>query len=496
MKIKALALFAGVLLSTLTASTARAIDEDQVLLLFNSQNAESQAVRDMYLAIHPGVREFDFNDATIPTQFLTRTEFNAKIRLPLLNHVNGVAAPFDDISSDIVVILTTRGLPTLIQGGGQFAINTSYASVESELTLLQQNLDVAGNAALPFRFNGVIDNPFHLNNTVPVTNFSRANIKQPKNFTIVGPTGGEHWYITDLTPGDIYLTCRLDAQPSGIGGPNPRTALENIQLLLNRSQNLVVSKCQVQCLFDEYQPGANQLDDDDLPPRFPLRDDFDKAAQFLTNQGFAVTHDQTTNFITGTELPDNRRLLVLGSYGENHDLAPGAENPPGNGEYLSTYDFDPAAIFISYESFNAHDIAGQSGSDHAQVTDFIALGGSFTIGHAAEPFSNFVADSEYLARALYANGRTFAEAAWVATPALSITNVPIGDPLATVTVVDTFTADIDSSGEVNIDDLNEILSNWQQTVGVGHRSDVANNDGVINIDDLNIVLASWLESCP
>ncbi|MCA9281665.1 MAG: hypothetical protein H6812_13040 [Phycisphaeraceae bacterium] len=470
---------------------ARAITEDQVLLLYNSQNADSLAVRNMYVALYPGVRQFDFNDATIPTQFCTRFEYNSKIRLPLLNFINGVSAPFQDISSDVVVFLTTRGLPTRINGGAEFSLATSFSSVESELTLIQQDLEVAGNTALPFRYNGVIDNPYHLNNTVPVTNFTRANIKQPKNFTIVGPTGGEHWYITNLTTGDFYLTCRLDAQPYGT-----TTALQNIQALLNRSQHLVVSKCMVQCLFDEYQPSANQLDDDDLPPRFPLRDDFEKATQFLTNQGYAVTHDETTNFITGPELPDNRPILVLGSYGENHDIAPGAENAPGDGEYLDTYTFDPAAIFVSYESFNAHDIAGQSGSDHEQVTDFIARGGSFTVGHVAEPFTVFVADAEYLARALYLNGRTFAEAAWIATPALSITNVPIGDPLATVTVVDTFLADVVENGTVDVDDLNAILSNWQVNVGVGDRLDVANNDGVINVDDLNVILAAWQVSCP
>lgn len=496
MNTHAAAALAGAIVSTVAASSAGAIDQDQVLLLFNSQNPESQAVRDMYVARYPGVREFDLNNPALPTQVVNRSQYNAAIRLPLLNFINGVSAPFDDISSDIVVILTTRGIPTRIEGGAQFAINTSFASVESELTLIQQNLEAAGNAALPFRFNGVIDNPYHLNNTVPVTNFSRANIKQPKNFTIVGPAGGEHWYVTDLTPGDIYLTCRLDAQPSGIGGPNPRTALDNIQILLDRSHNLVVSKCQVQCLFDEFQAGADQLDDDQLPPRFPLREDFEKANQFLTAQGFDVTHDQTTNFVTAGELPDTRRVLVLATYGENHDLAPGAENPPGNGEYLDNFTFDPAAIFISYESFNAHDIAGQTGSDHEQVTDFIARGGSFTVGHVAEPFTVFVADSEYLARALYANGRTFAEAAWIASPALSIATVPIGDPLATVTVVDTFLADIDSSGTVDIDDLNQILSNWQQPVGVGDRLDVANHDGLINIDDLNVVLAAWQSSCP
>jgi len=492
MNTKSCAAMAVGLIAALAAPTAAAITEDQVLLLYNSQNAESLAVRNMYVAIHPGVRQFDFNDATIPTQFVNRFEYNSKIRLPLLNFLNGVTTPFQDISSDVIVLLTTRGLPTRINGGAEFSIATSFASVESELTLIQQDLEAAGNAALPFRYNGVIDNPYHQLATMPITNFSRANIKSPKNFTIVGPTGGNHWYVTDLTPGDMYLTCRLDAQPYGT-----TTALQNIQALLERSQHLVVSKCQVQCLFDEYPAGANQLDDDSLLPRFPSGDDFLLAAAYLTNRDYAVTHDETNDFVTGPELPDSRPVLVLGSYGENHDIAAGAENAPGNGEYLDTYTFDPAACFISYESFNAHDIAGQSGSDHEQVTDFIARGGSFTIGHVAEPFTIFVADLGFLVRGLYGLDRSFAESAWISIPAISITNVPIGDPLATVTVLDTFLADVaNDDGVVDVDDLNAILSNWQVNVGVGARLDVANHDGVIDVDDLNVILAAWQTACP
>ncbi len=476
------------------AAATLAYDESNVLLLYNSQNAESLAVRNAYLAAHPGVRQFDFNNATIPTQNINRFDFNVKIRAPLLNFINGVSTPFEDISQEVVVMVTTRGLPTRLNGGAEFMLSTSYASVESELSLIQQDLEVAGTAPLLFRYSGVIDNPFHVLTTLPIDNWSRVNIKTPKNFTIVGPTNGEHWWATDLTPGDIYLVCRLDAAPTT--GANPRTAVENIEAMIERSQNLVVSKCKVQVLLDEYQASANQFDDDSLLPRFPVGEDFEMSAQVMNNQGWSVLHDETTNFVTGPELPDARPLIILGTYGENHDFAPPGENPPGNGTYLDTYTFDPAAMFVSYESFNAHDISGQTGSDHEQVSDFIAAGGSFAIGHVAEPTTFFVADVVYLFRAMMISGRTFAEAAYNAMPALSITTVPIGDPLARITVVDTFVADVTEDGVVDVDDLNAILGSWLQNVGVGNRLDVAGNDGVINVDDLNVILGAWLESCP
>ncbi len=50
-------------------------------------------------------------------------------------------------------------------------------------------------------------------------------------------------------------------------------------------------------------------------------------------------------------------------------------------------------------------------------------------------------------------------------------------------------------GEVNVDDLNAILSAWGQNVGVGAPEDVANNDGLVDVDDLNVVLSNWQQPC-
>ncbi len=51
-------------------------------------------------------------------------------------------------------------------------------------------------------------------------------------------------------------------------------------------------------------------------------------------------------------------------------------------------------------------------------------------------------------------------------------------------------------GQVNVDDLNAILSAWQQNVGIGDPRDLAGNDGVVNVDDLNVVLSNWQSTCP
>jgi hypothetical protein len=50
--------------------------------------------------------------------------------------------------------------------------------------------------------------------------------------------------------------------------------------------------------------------------------------------------------------------------------------------------------------------------------------------------------------------------------------------------------DLDGDGFVGQDDLNEVLAQWGEEVGLGYRADY-NSDGFIGQDDLNVVLAAW-----
>ncbi len=54
--------------------------------------------------------------------------------------------------------------------------------------------------------------------------------------------------------------------------------------------------------------------------------------------------------------------------------------------------------------------------------------------------------------------------------------------------------DADGNGEVNITDLNLVLSNWQSMPACGTNGDV-NADGNVDLDDLNLVLANWNLVC-
>lgn len=445
------------LIGAAARDAAAQIPENRALLLYNSQNADSLAVRNMYVAAHPGVVQFDLNSAALATMAapnyggITRANYVNLIRNPVRDFINGVSPPGPDRSQTIIVIVTTRGLPGRIDGGlDEFQISSSYSSLEADLSLLQQNLEAAGTANLPFRYHGAVDNPYHQALNQPITAISRANIKVQRTFTAITlAPGAETWFVGGLTAGDIYLACRLDAAPTPT-----HSALENIQLLINRSTNLVVNRCAVQALFDRWGC-ADPLDDDGAGATYPGRQDFPNAQAALASAGFPAVLDATGNFITGPELADQQRpVFVLGSYGENHSLNGCGENPPGVGTYVETYNLHPAASFVAFESFNGNSIVdGMQRGGQQQALDFISRGGAFTVANVAEPFTIWVADLEYLTQNLYIHGRTFAEAAYSSMPALSWQQTPVGDPLARVTVQNIGILDLNNDGLVNVLDV-------------------------------------------
>ncbi|MEQ8850838.1 MAG: hypothetical protein RIB32_03545 [Phycisphaerales bacterium] len=454
--IRALSRLLPVLVCLMPGVAAADIGPENVLLLWNSEQPDSQAVRDAYVARHPGVREFDLDDGTIPFGTIGRNGYNNRILAPLRDFINGVTTG-EDISSEIMVIVTTRGIPGRINGDDEMELFSTWCSLESELSLLQQDLESSQGVTpfLPSRTSGPIDNPYHLfNSGVPIENFNRSQIKTPRNWVAVnGPGGAQMFRVQGMTPGNYYLVCRLDAAPTDVGESTEITAVEHVINMLDRSQNLIIGKCDVQALLDEFG-AANQLDDDGFSPLYPARDDFGLTAAELSSNGWDVTHDETNNFVFQAELADPLKpLIVFGSYGENHDIGAG-EDPPGEGVYAESYLYHPGCVFVSYESFNGESIVtGLPRGGQQQALDFISAGGTFTIPTVKEPFTFPQADLEFFVVNFYERGFTFAEAAYMAMPALSWQSVPIGDPLARAQVFDTINPDLTADGLVDPRDL-------------------------------------------
>ncbi len=496
----------------LSAAPAFGLQPGNVLLVYNSRNAESLAIREAYVAARPGVLQLDLNDPGMPVGSVSRSDYLARIRNPIRNFINGIAGP--DVSQQVMAIATTRGLPARILssagGADEFELYSRWSSVESELALLQQDLEAGGSAYLSNRFSGCVFNPYWRMPGTPIASFTRAAVKTPRPFVnvLIPPGPEEVWQVTDLTPGDIYLVCRLDAAPTPAGN----SAAQNAAALIQRSLNLVVDRCGVQALFDEYgsppPPAGFDLDDGEFFPLFPDRADFENASAFLNAFGIASRHDHTFNFITGPELADQaRRVLALGTYGENHDFLGWGENPPGNGSYVNTYEFHPAAVFVAYESWSGTSIytGGPGREDQQQCLDFIARGGSFTVGSVMEPFAYFIPDMQDLLPGLFFSHMTYAEAVYASLPVLSWQLIPVGDPLARVSVVGPGPApavrpvgcpgDADRNGVVNFADVTKVITLWGQTCAAGSSVGDANNDGVVEFADVTKVLELFGNGC-
>jgi len=480
---------AAVALASGPAALAQPLTESRTLLVFNSADAESLAVRDMYRTAHPGVLEFDLADPSLTSADpaergeITRAEFRAKVRDPLRAYLAQRDETGTTLAQRVIAIATTRGLPARIAGEDEFTLHSTWASLESELALLQQDLS---GAALPAPFHtavaGIIGNPYHGWVGAPIASFDRSTITTPRAFELVegaavrGPA---------LTPGDLYLVTRVDSAPS----PG-RSALRNIADLLRRSQSLRLTPGRAQAVLDEWAPGADALDDDG-GLFFSTADDFDLAEVALRRAGVPVWHDRSFDFITGDRL-DTRPVILLATYGENHDARGLGADPPGVGSYLATFPrLHPAAVFVAYESFSGESIVtGASRGGQQQALDFIAAGGSFTVAHVAEPFSFAVADAELLARNFLLGGMTFAEAAYSAIPGLSWQNTPVGDPLARVTLDSpTVVGDLTGDGAVNGADLSAVLNAWGAE-GPAQPADL-NGDGVVSGADITFVLSNW-----
>ena len=432
-------LFSAVLLGTATPDVRGDIAENQVLVVYNSAFAEGTTLKDAYLAHHPGIpaaNVLDLNNAAIPAADLTRAQFNAMIRDPIRNHL---LAAGDPTPEGIIAIVLIRPIPHRVQdsdipttgdmpGSAGAELNNgdaNYASVDSELVLLWHNLDAGevGNQMDSLSDN-VIDNPYH-QSAAMVDGFSRANIQTAKSFMNRSnvawiPNGAG---ATLLTPGDLYLVCRIDG-----------TTLADATAALDRAQDLHINKALVRVLLDEFDVSTNQDFDDDrlfaFNDPFIAGDDYEETTTVLTNAGWNVRYDGTFDFVFWNE--ETNPIIAYSSYGENHDaIAALGENPPGGATYINGYDFPPGAIFNTYESDNGRALNGLgSVFGLEQLADFLAAGGTFAVGNVYEPFTFTIADNEFLFVNFLVNGLTWGEAAYTSLPALSWQQIVVGDPLS------------------------------------------------------------------
>lgn len=508
---------------TLAAGAERAcadLRESQVLVVYDSRIADSLAIADYYagsekvpagsgtsFGLHPGVHAVDL--ATLPgagvvppAPDITQTTFVSNIRDPLRAYLTQRG-----LTRTIRCIVLTKGIPHRVQdsdnpgvgdqpgqvGPEASAGDANYASVDSELTLLWQNL-TAGEAGgmADSKSDGMIPNPYS-RQTAPINAYTNQWIASNKVFFFAGGYTGFIWrYQTaggaGLTPGDIYLVCRLDGATRA-----------DVFAALDRAQNLEIDLDSAALVLDEQASnGVQNLSDtdgefdNDGPAAYTnAGDDYEQTRDFVLADGrFAaanVNYNQwngAANFIVGPRvdfgggLVVSQPVLLLATLGNNHNSG----MPTGAGiGYADSFNYPPGAIFNTIESFNGRALGGlgMGPTPQEQLADFIAAGGTFAIGNVWEPLSWTIGDNSAIVRNFLLGDLTWAEAAYTAIPALSWQQIVVGDPLAKVRRVK---EDLNRDGVNNVDDLYA----WQATAS---RIDL-NRSGAIDDADWRLLMQS------
>lgn len=494
--------------------------EPEVLVVYDSRISDSLLVAEAYAGsvkvpggvgntpgTRPGVRVV--NLATLPgagvfpaTPDISHATFSSALRTPLRNYLTS-----NNLTYQIRCFVLTKGLPHRITdftrptiGDDPATLNTAfadgsfgdftYASVDSELTLLWQTL-IAGedSANADSKSDGMIASPFALKG-LPASAFSNRFITTaPKTLVAVPLNGGSSvqngfvWQTTvgltasDLTAGDLYLVCRLDA-PS----------VQNVRDMLTRAQNLVINTSSAGIVLDtdgrpfDSVAGLGTPFDTGGPDYTNARDALLADGRFPSANISFDSFAGFPNFIVGPNIAFSgtsyiipRPLVYLGHFGSNHF----GVTVPANTTYAQSFNFAPGAVFNTMESFNGRDFGGRGqlpAVPQQQASAFLAAGGTFAVANVWEPFTLSVPRTRELVQRFLLSNLTWAEAAYSALPVLSWQQIVLGDPLARVTRT---SEDTSADGRLTIDDLYR----WHDAP-----TDV-NRSGTADSADADIILA-------
>jgi hypothetical protein len=509
--------FAGALL---VSPALAQLQPSEVLVVYDSRIADSRTVAEYYAgsALVPGgvgglpgtrrgVLVFDLASAGQPapnTGTITYDNFIARIRNPLRNHLTASGRV-----RQVRSIVLTKGFPHRIddtnnpgvgdrpsqQGAEYQAGDATSASVDSELTLLWQDLSttVVSGRALQ---NGAVLSPYY-RGTRPVGLFSIANVARAKSFIVSG-NPGQLWQADPNAPaaerlaqGDFYLVCRLDAR-----------TVADVRGMLDRARSIRIDVNNIALVLDESNSNGiadasanDELDNTAGTTRFGDDYELTRDRALTTDKRLApanVFYNKDAGageFFVGPRLAwsgavrlVSTPVILLGTYGANHAGQP--QTTAGafaGGVYADSFNYAPGAVFNTIESFNGRDFGGVggftggNGIPQEQAADFIAAGGTFAIGYVWEPFTLGLAKNQNLLRNFILGSLTWAEAAYTSVPLLSWQSIVLGDPLARVV---RSSEDIDADGQVTIDDVYA----WQ-----ANPTDI-NRDGQANAADRDIIL--------
>lgn len=464
-------------------SAAAQLVPGQVLVVYDSRVPDSRSVAEYYAGsakvpggagslpgVRPGVLVVDLAGLAsgglgVAQADVTYAQFVANFRDPLRTFLNARG-----LATKVRCLVMTKGLPHRVLdvnagaagdnpngASSQFnAGNATFASVDSELTLIQQNLTTGEN-------NGSADSPADGMILNPYARIARAsgaantrNITVQKMFNPVSGFTGQLWRTnlgsgqnspTGLSRGDFYLVTRLDGR-----------TVADVRGAIDRAQNLIVNVDTATFVLDNDGQGL----DNQGPGFVNFGPDYQNAASALTGDGRLVAANVLFNnaggapsFVVGPRISYGSGLLVstpvllIASVGSNANGV-----PTGAGTtYAQSLNYAPGAVFNTIESYNCRDFGGLGQNVFAaqqQAADFLIAGGTFAVGNVWEPFAWTIPDNQYLVPGFFLGNLSWAEAAYSGLPVLSWQQIVIGDPLARVV---RSREDIDGDGRMTVNDL-------------------------------------------
>lgn len=515
--------FAG--LAAASASARAQLRPDEVLVIYDSRNADSLAVAEYYAGsaavpggvgnIHgarAGVRAFNLATSAQPLAApgdISYANFTTQIRNPIRTYLTSTG-----LAQTVRCLVTTKGMPHRVQdtdvptaGDDPNALITEYsnsdatmAALDTELTLLWTTLDMnEAGGSFDSLADGVIQNPYW-RDTNPIRTESNRNNQATKVFTRsgTGPTWlpqGSATSTSRLNPGDIYLVTRLD-------GPT----IADVRGMIDRARNIYYNTSTMVALLDESSSNGvadaapnSELDNSNsaFAPIWDSDDYETTRDELLADRRFAAGFTQynaqagATQFFVGPRLSwssgilINQPVVLVGTYGSNHAGVPSTTSAsPGGTIYATSYNYPNGAIFNTIESYNGRDFGGlgqRPGIAQQQASSFIASGGTFAIANVWEPLADTVGDNRFLSRNFIRGNLSWAEAAMSAIPALSWQQMALGDPLARAS---RSSEDTNLDQRVTVDDL----YTWE-----AGPTDV-NGDGPITLVDRQFIVdavRSW-----
>ncbi len=348
----------------LLAATLHAQTPDQVLIVVNRQSRDSREIGEYYMKKRGVPLANLCTIDTAPTEKITREVYDKEVQGPI-----GGCLRKQNLIEKVLYIVTTGGVPLWILGNLDGVRNTS-ASVDSELTLLYQQLHGVTNPLA-----GPVTNPFFRQRDAP--------FRHPQF--------------------PMYLVTRLAAYDMA----DMKGLVDRALLARNTGKFVIDVRADNNTPGNQWLRAAALL----LPKDRVILDD---SAEVLTNQKDVIGYASW-----GSNDPDRKDRFL------HFQWLPGAimtefvstnartfERPPDSW-HIGPWK-DPSAMF--------------HGSPQTLTADYIHEGVTGASGHIDEPYLTGCPRPEFVLPAYY-EGRTLAESYYLGIPGLSWMNIVIGDPL-------------------------------------------------------------------